>query len=125
MRVPGRTPHAPSPAGPYSQSARVGSVVVSSGQGGHRPDGFLPEGIVAQTEQCLVNVLAVLRSAGADESDVVSVRVFLTDVDDFTAMNAVYSRKFSEPYPARTTVYVGLPAGLLVEIEALAVTEMA
>ena len=66
-------------------------------------------------------MLAVLEAGGAGEQDIISVRVFLTDVSQFEEMNAVYETAFSEPRPARTTVYVGLPPGLLVEIDALAV----
>jgi|SoiMetStandDraft_5_1073268.scaffolds.fasta_scaffold60399_2 2-iminobutanoate/2-iminopropanoate deaminase len=117
------TDQAPQPAGPYSQNARVGAVVQAAGQVGLRPDGTLLEGVGDQTRQALRNVLAVLEAAGARESDIISVRVFLTDVSHFQEMNAAYETAFSQPPPARTTVYVGLPAGLLVEIDALAVVE--
>ncbi len=96
-------------------------MVFSAGQSGHTPDGQLALDVGAQTRQCLANVLAVLESAGATESDVVKVGVYLTDVAHFAAMNEVYATVFGSPYPARTTVYVGLPPGLLVEIDAVAV----
>ncbi|HZC72280.1 MAG TPA: Rid family detoxifying hydrolase [Jatrophihabitans sp.] len=115
------TDQAPSPAGPYSQSIRAGNVVVCAGQAGAVPAGELLDGITAQTEQCLHNVLAALAASGAQEEDIVRVNVYLTDVDDFAAMNEVYARTFSRPYPARTTVYVTLPAGMLIEIDAMAV----
>lgn len=117
------TEHAPTPAGPYSQHARIGNVVQAAGQVGFLPDGTLLEGVGEQTRQALNNVLAVLEAAGASERDIIGVRVFLTDVSQFEEMNAVYETAFSEPRPARTTVYVGLPPGLLVEIDALAVIE--
>jgi 2-iminobutanoate/2-iminopropanoate deaminase len=77
--------------------------------------------VAKQTAQALRNVMAVLDAAGASEADIISVRVFLTDTDHFEEMNEVYATFFSKPRPARTTVYVGLPAGLLVEIDVLAV----
>ena len=70
-------------------------------------------------------MLAVVEAAGAHEEDIISVRVFLTDTEHFQEMNEVYATFFSKPRPARTTVYVGLPAGLLVEIDALAVIDTA
>jgi 2-iminobutanoate/2-iminopropanoate deaminase len=121
MRVTSSTADAPQPAGPYSQSARVANVVQSAGQVGLRPDGTLVDGVAAQTRQAMRNVLAVLAAAGAAETDIVSVRVYLTDPAHFTEMNEAYAELLSDPYPSRTTVYVGLRAGLLVEIDALAV----
>ena len=115
------TDQAPSPAGPYSQSIRAGNIVVCAGQGGAVPSGEMAEDITAQTEQCLRNVLAALAASGAQEPDIVRVNVYLTDVTHFAAMNEVYARTFSQPYPARTTVYVTLPAGMLIEVDAMAV----
>ncbi|HEY8584058.1 MAG TPA: RidA family protein, partial [Capillimicrobium sp.] len=77
--------------------------------------------IETQTRQCLANVRRVLEASGATLDDVLRVGVFLTDTAHFEGMNAVYREVFGEPYPARTTVYVGLPGDLLVEIDALAV----
>ena len=74
-----------------------------------------------QTQQALQNVQAVLEEAGSGFDDVVMLRVYLTRKEDFAEMNAVYEKFVSEPYPARTTVFVGLAEGLLVEIDALAV----
>jgi 2-iminobutanoate/2-iminopropanoate deaminase len=121
VRITATTGEAPHPAGPYSQSTRVGSIVQSAGQVGRRPDGTLVEGVAEQTRQALANMLAVLAASGAAETDIVSVRVFLTDTAHFADMNAAYAEVLSEPYPSRTTVYVGLNAGLLVEVDALAV----
>lgn len=120
-RLTGVTGEAPEPAGPYSQSTRIGSMVQSAGQVGRTPDGTLLDGIEDQTRQALRNVLAALAASGAEEKDILSVRVYLTDTSHFAAMNEAYASMLSEPYPSRTTVYVGLPAGYLVEIDALAV----
>jgi reactive intermediate/imine deaminase len=122
-RIEGRTDRAPSPAGPYSQSVRIGAVVAASGQGGAMATGGLSDGVADQTRQALANVSAALTASGATLGDVVHVRVYLTDPEDFAAMNAAYESCFTAPFPARTTVYVGLPPGLLVEIDALAVLE--
>lgn len=122
-RIEGRTADAPPPAGPYSQAVRIGSIVACAGQAGLRPDGSLVDGVAAQTRQTFENLGAALASAGAGFDDVVQVRVFLTDPAQFAEMNEVYQTFFDAPYPARTTVYVTLPAGLLVEIDVLAVVD--
>jgi 2-iminobutanoate/2-iminopropanoate deaminase len=122
-RTAGLTDQAPQPAGPYSQSVRIGGIVAAAGQVGSTPDGTLLDGVGAQTRQALANVAAVLEASGAGMADVLTVRVFLTDVSQFDEMNNVYADAFDEPYPTRTTVYVGLPDGLLVEIDAIAVVE--
>lgn len=115
---------APAPAGPYSHAVRIGSFVHTAGQVGVDPvTRAARDGIEAQTRQALENVRAALHAAGADMRDVLRVGVYLTDPQDFQAMNAVYREFFSEPYPARSTVYVGLNPGLLVEIDALAVLQ--
>jgi reactive intermediate/imine deaminase len=122
-RQAGTTDQAPAPVGPYSQSVRIGELVHAAGQGADDPatDGLAGEDIVTQTRQCLHNLEAVLAASGATLDDVIRVGVFLTDKADFEGMNEVYRATFSEPYPARTTVYVGLPGRLRVEIDALAV----
>ena len=102
---------------------RIGGIVAAAGQVGITPDGTVLEGVGPQTRQVLTNIAAVLGASGAAMDDVMTVRVFLTDVSQFGEMNAVYAEAFGEPYPTRTTVYVGLPEGLLVEIDALAVVE--
>jgi 2-iminobutanoate/2-iminopropanoate deaminase len=122
-RTEGRTDEAPPPSGPFSQSVRIGGIVAAAGQVGITPDGTVLEGVGPQTRQALTNIAAVLGASGAAMDDVMTVRVFLTDVSQFGEMNAVYAEAFGEPYPTRTTVYVGLPEGLLVEIDALAVVE--
>lgn len=121
--VVGETPFAPRPAGPYSQSRRRGPVIACAGQAGIDPDGRLEEGFAAQFRRTLENLRATLEAAGGQMSDVVQVRVFLTDPTQFEEMNSIYGDYFSEPYPARTTVTAALPQGLLVEADLLAVTE--
>ena len=121
-RIAKVTADAPAPAGPYSQSVRIGTIVASAGQGGITPNGDIVSGVTGQTTQALQNIAAALKASGAGLDDVISVRVFLSRRSDFVDMNKAYASFFSEPYPARTTVYVGLPDGLLVEIDALAVT---
>jgi 2-iminobutanoate/2-iminopropanoate deaminase len=120
-RTEGRTDGAPPPSGPFSQSVRIGSVVAAAGQVGMTPDGTTLDGVGAQTRQALANVAKVLEASGASMDDVVTMRVFLTDTSQFDEMNKVYAEAFGVPYPARTTVYVGLPDPFLVEIDALAV----
>jgi 2-iminobutanoate/2-iminopropanoate deaminase len=122
------TPEAPSPVGAYSQGVVRGNVLALSGQVGVDPaSGTLVEGIAAQTRQALTNLMAVARTVGAAGGDIVQVRVYLADKDDFAAMNTAYEAFFTEAgallhtLPARTTVAVGLPEGMLVEIDALAV----
>ena len=109
--------------GPYSHAIASDPFVYLSGQTPLDPDtGSLKAGgIGAQTHQCFDNLLGVLAAAGLDESDVVKVNVYLTDMDDFTAMNSTYQSRFSEPFPSRTTIGVAaLPLGAAVEIELIA-----
>ena len=117
------TPKAPSAIGPYSQAVKVGNLVYTSGQIPIDPATgvFVEGGIKEQTRQSLLNVKAVLEEAGMTMADVVKTTVFMADMNDFAAMNAVYSEFFSEPYPARSAVAVKtLPKGALVEIEVVA-----
>ena len=122
IRIQGSTTDAPPQAGPYSQSVRIGDIVTAAGQAGFRPDGSLTEGVAAQTRQTLENIAATLAAVGSNLGEVAHVRVYLTDPSQFAEMNEVYATFFEAPYPARTTVYVTLPEGLLVEIDALAVS---
>lgn len=123
MREAGATPDAPAPIGPYSQSVRIGRFVHAAGQGADDPEtgGLAGPDIESQTRQCLRNVEAVLAASGATLDDVLRVGVFLVHRSDFEGMNGVYGTVFRDPPPARTTVYVGLPGELRVEIDALAV----
>lgn len=119
-----QTPAAPAAVGPYSQAARVGSLVFCSGQLPLDPGtGALVAGdITAATEQALENLGAVLAAAGASPARVVKTTVFLTDMADFAVVNAAYARFFGDHKPARACVQVSaLPKGATVEIEAIAV----
>jgi 2-iminobutanoate/2-iminopropanoate deaminase len=108
---------------PFSHAVRDGDRVYLSGQVGQDPrTGELVAGdVTAQTEQAFKNLALVLADAGSSLDDVVKVNVYLVDMADFAAMNAVYARQFSQPYPARTTVAVAaLPRGARVEVEVVA-----
>jgi reactive intermediate/imine deaminase len=116
------TAAAPAPVGPYSQSVAIGDLIAVAGQVGVDPaTGTTASDVASQVEQTLRNVAACLAANGAGMDDVIRVDVYLTDPQDFAAMNEVYARHFTEPYPTRTTVYVGLPLGFKVEITVLAV----
>ena len=113
---------APAAIGPYSQAIVSEGTVYCSGQIGLDPaTGELADGLEAQVERALRNLSAVLDAAGVTLADVVKTTIFLTDMGDFSAVNAVYATAMPEPPPARSTVAVaGLPKGALVEIEAIA-----
>jgi 2-iminobutanoate/2-iminopropanoate deaminase len=122
-RNPILSPNAPPPAGPYSPGVHSGDQVFLSGQTGVDPaTGRLVEGdVAAQAEQIFKNLAGVLAVAGLSLGDAVKCNVYLTDIGDFQAMNAVYARQFESPYPARTTVAVAaLPGGARIEIELVA-----
>jgi len=111
------------PAGPFSPAVRAGDLVYLSGQVAQDPaTGRLIAGdVTRQTEQIFRNLAALLGAAGKDFADVIRVGVFLTDIGDFPAMNAVYARYFAPPYPARTTVAVAaLPRGAAIELDGVA-----
>jgi 2-iminobutanoate/2-iminopropanoate deaminase len=114
---------APAPVGPYSQAISAGGLVFCAGQLGLDPtSGELPGGVEAQAARSLENLTAVLDAAGCSWGDVVKTTIFLADIGDFAAVNAVYGRFVVDPPPARSTFAVGsLPKGGLVEIEAIAV----
>ncbi|MGA2970737.1 MAG: Rid family detoxifying hydrolase [Acidimicrobiales bacterium] len=124
-RIEGRTDQAPKPVASYSQAVRVGTVVSVAGQGGFDPATGQLAGpdVGEQTAQTFRNIEAALKSCGATLDDVVRIDVFLAALSDFGAMNERYAEVFSAPYPTRTTVGVELPAGMKVEITALAVLE--
>lgn len=118
-----QTPDAPQAIGPYAQAITAGNLVFCSGQIPLTPDGALIEGdVAAQTRQVLTNLQAVLTAAGSSLDQVVKTTVFLADMGDFAAMNAVYAEFFPANPPARSTVQVArLPRDARVEIEAIAV----
>ncbi len=120
------TDHAPKAIGPYSQAIRVGDFVYTAGQVSIVPaTGDLIAGdIEAQTRQALNNLKAVLEAAGSGLDKVVKTTVFITNLGDFTRMNAVYAEFFPSQPPARSTVQVAaLPKGAMVEIECVAVAQ--
>jgi len=109
--------------GPYSAGVSFGDLVFVSGQIPTDADGALPEGIEAQTRQSIENVRTVLENAGSDLRHVVKTTVFLKNMDDFAAVNAVYAEYFDGPVkPARSCVQAAkLPKDMPLEIEAIAI----
>lgn len=115
---------APAAIGPYSQAIEAGQLLFCSGQLPVIPQtgDLVGEDVTAQARQVLENMGAVLRAGGSTYANVVKTTVFLTDLNDFGAMNKVYSEFFPEESPARSTVQVAaLPKGAKVEIEAIAI----
>ena len=121
-----RTEHAPKAIGPYSQAVRSGNTVYFSGQIPLNPaTGELVTGdITVQTQRVFENLRAVSEAAGGSLAQLVRVGIYLTDLKNFTAVNAVMAEYCKEPYPARSTVEVsGLPRGAEVEIDAVLVLD--
>jgi len=119
------TEKAPKAIGPYSQAIRTEELVFTAGQVGFDPAtmNIVEGGIEAQTHQVLTNLKHVLEAADSGLKFVVKTTVFLQDMNDFAAMNAVYAEFFPENPPARSTVAVAaLPKGALVEIECVALS---
>ena len=116
-------PNAPAAVGPYCHAKLAGNTLYTSGQLGLVPaTGVLPQGVEAQAAQALENLGAVLSAAGMGFGDVVKTTVFLADMGDFAAINAVYAKYFPGEAPARSCVQAAaLPKGALFEIEAVAV----
>lgn len=116
------TDTAPAAIGPYSQAVQAGNLLFTSGQIPLLTDGSLLEGdITAQTRQVLTNLTAVLEAAGATFDDVIKCTCFLSDMNNFAAMNSVYAEFMGDNPPARSAVEVArLPKDVLIEIEAIA-----
>ena len=117
------TSQAPAAIGPYAQAVEANGLVITSGQLPIDPaTGAFPEGIQAQTRQSLTNVKAILTQAGTDMDHVLKTTVFLSDTNNFAALNQVYATFFTEgSYPSRSAVEVArLPKDALVEIEVIA-----
>lgn len=126
MREVVSSPGAPEAIGPYSAGVRAGNLLFLSGSVPLDPaTGQLVEGdITAQAVRVFENIAALLTAAGTDFSHVVKTTVFLADMNEFAAMNAVYATYFTAPYPARSTVQVArLPRDCRLEIEVIAVLD--
>lgn len=117
------TSAAPAAIGPYSQGVSTGTLIFTAGQIGLDPaSGKLAEGVENQARQVMTNLAAVLAAGGSSLDHVVKTTIFLQNMADFAAVNAIYGAAFNGTPPARSTVQVaGLPLGALVEIEAIAV----
>jgi 2-iminobutanoate/2-iminopropanoate deaminase len=117
------TAGAPKAIGPYSQATITDGLIFTAGQIALDPatGEIVAGGVTEQTERVFANLRAILRAAGADLGSVVKATVFLTDMNDFKAMNAVYAEAFGDHRPARSTVAVAaLPRGVAVEIDVIA-----
>ena len=120
------TDNAPAAIGPYSQGIVTGNLLFTAGQIALDPatGQIVPGDVTAQAERVIANLTAVLESAGTDWAHVVKTTVYLQDMADFPKVNEVYGRKIGDARPARSTVQVaGLPRGVLVEIDAVAVVK--
>lgn len=118
-----QTDHAPKAVGPYSQAVKTGNLLFISGQIPFVPETMtlVSEDVKEQTAQCLKNLKGILEAEGLDFSHVVKVGVFIKNMDDFGAINEVYSEYFADNKPARACVEVArLPKDVQVEIEAIA-----
>ena len=116
------TDKAPAAIGPYSQAQICGNLVFASGQIPIIPEtGEIAQGLEAQANQVFENISELLKAAGTDIGKVVKTTVFIKNMDDFGAINAIYARYFTEPYPARSCVEVArLPKDVLLECEVIA-----
>ena len=119
---PVSTNKAPAAIGPYSQAQIVGDLVYTSGQIPIIPEtGALAEGLEAQAHQVFKNLGELLKAAGSDLSKTVKTTVFIKNMNDFGAINAIYAQYFTEPFPARSCVEVArLPKDVLLECEVIA-----
>lgn len=123
MKTEIKTNNAPAAIGPYSQAIEANGFVFASGQIPVNPaTGEIPEGVEAQAEQVMQNMTNLLAAAGTSMENVVKTCVFIQNMDDFAAINAIYAKHFPTPCPARSCVEVAkLPKGVLLEMEAIAV----
>ncbi|MGH8232799.1 MAG: RidA family protein [Rhodanobacteraceae bacterium] len=125
-RTPVHSDSAPRAIGPYSQAVRSGHTLYLSGQTPLDPatGEMVPGGIDEQATRVFENLEAVLSAAGASFDDVVRVAIYMTDLGNFSAVNEVMKKYFSEPYPARSTIGVAaLPRGAAVEVDVIAVAD--
>lgn len=116
-----KTTNAPAALGPYSQGIVMGSLLFTSGQVPIDPaTGNIPATVEEQAEQALTNVANVIKAGGGNIENTVKTTVFIKNMDDFSKINAVYEKYFTEPYPARSCVEVArLPKDVFLEIEAI------
>jgi 2-iminobutanoate/2-iminopropanoate deaminase len=117
------TPKAPAAIGPYSQAIRIGNILYTSGQISLDPETMkmITGDIEVETEKVLKNIETILKADGLDLNNIIKTTVYLTDLSEFTRMNQVYEKFFSETKPARACVQVAaLPKGAKVEIDAIA-----
>lgn len=123
MKTIVNTDKAPAAIGPYSQAIKANGLLFISGQLPVNPaDGTIPVKVEEQAKQSLENVMAILVSDGLGAEAVVKTTVFLKDMNDFAAVNAIYAQYFTKEFPARACVEVArLPKDALVEVEAIAV----
>ena len=123
MKTEIKTNNAPAAIGPYSQAIEANGFVFASGQIPVNPaTGEVPEGVEAQAEQVMQNMTNLLAAAGTSMEKVVKTCVFIQNMDDFAAINAIYAKYFPMPCPARSCVEVAkLPKGVLLEMEAIAI----
>ena len=118
------TPNAPPPIGPYSQAVLINNMLFVSGQVAFEPSTgkLITINIIKETNQVMNNILAILKEAGMDFSNVVKTSIFLTDMNNFSSVNEVYSTYFNDNFPARETIEVSrLPKDVGVEISVIAV----
>ena len=114
------SPELAPPVGPFSQAVDAGGFIYFSGQVGQDPTTgkLVAGGIESETERVFQNLSAVLKAAGKDFDDVVRAGVYLTSMSDYVAVNGIYAKHFSQPFPARTAIGVAaLPLGACVEID--------
>ena len=114
------SPELTAPVGPFSQAIKVGGFIYFSGQVGQDPTTgkLMAGGLAAETERVFQNLSAVLKAADKSFDDVARAGVYLTSMSDFVALNGIYAKYFSPPFPARTTIAVAaLPLGACVEID--------
>jgi len=117
------TPNAPAAIGPYSQAIRIGDFLYTSGQISLDPETMkmITGDIEMETEKVLKNIESILKADGLNLNNIIKTTVYLTDLSEFTRMNQVYEKFFSETKPARACVQVAaLPKGAKVEIDAIA-----
>lgn len=115
------TNNAPAAIGPYSQAIKVGELLFTSGVIPVDPaTGAIPEGSAAQAEQAFKNIKNLIEDAGSSMDKVIKTTVFIKEMDDFGAINEVYAKYFTEPFPARSCVEVArLPKDVMLEVEAI------